>query len=63
MSINFGFIKQENRLQYESLMMLKDNNGHYALTASHRKIIEYIASMPREDICSICLPFARFRRQ
>lgn len=54
MKINYGYIRPENRVQYESLMNLKDKQGHYALTSSHRKIVEYVGSMPREAGCFAC---------
>lgn len=49
--VNYGFIKEENRKAYESLINLKDSNGHYALSSTQRTIVEYIGSMSREKGC------------
>lgn len=51
MKINYGYIREENRAAYISLFSLKDHDGHFALTAAHRKIIDYIGSMPGTRGC------------
>jgi hypothetical protein len=57
MSVNYGFIKPENRIYYERILGLKDSTGRALLTPAHIKIVDLVGSYGRDKGCFASLHF------